>query len=458
MDISKSYELHFPLATVYEAWVSSNTVIAPATAMDINPVVGGHYKLIAATPEFTSHNEGRFSVVEPEQRLTYSWQWNGDTEQREIDVCFFATHNGTLIELTHTGFDSEASKNNHDSGWDSYISGFKLHLMRTFLLGVPKAELHVHLEGTFEPEHIYDMAQTNGIDLGYESPETILNAYNFHDLPSFLGFYYKAMAALQTEQDFYDLTYAYFQKAADENIVYVEPFFDPQGHTSRGISFDTVINGIHRAQIDAKEKLGVESNLIMCFLRDLSAESAMEHLEMSLPYKHWIIGVGLDSDEKDNPPLKFKAVFERARSEGFKLTMHCDVNQKDIISHLWECVNDILVDRIDHGINALEDPALCHVIKEKSLGLTVCPVSNNFVVQTYTTEEIRRMLALGIKATINSDDPAYLTDNFLALFEHGEFSQTELIQLAENAFEISWLGAEAKAQYKTQLQRYVKAV
>lgn len=186
--------------------------------------------------------------------------------------------------------------------------------MRNFIASLPKAELHVHLEGTFEPEHIFAMALRNGIELGYESPEAIVAAYDFHDLPSFLTFYYKAMHALQTEQDFYELTYAYFEKAAADNIVYVEPFFDPQGHTSRGISFATVINGIHRAQQDAEQNLGVKSNLIMCFLRDMSAESAMEHLQLSLPYKDWIIGVGLDSDEKDNPPMKFKAVFDRARA------------------------------------------------------------------------------------------------------------------------------------------------
>lgn len=323
--------------------------------------------------------------------------------------------------------------------------------MREFINRLPKAELHVHLEGTFEPEQIYAMARKNGIDLGYASPQAIVDAYNFHDLPSFLTFYYAAMNALQSEQDFYDLTYAYFEKAAADNIVYVEPFFDPQGHTSRGIAFETVLNGIHRAQLDARRKLGVDSNLIMCFLRDLSAESAMQHLEMCLPFKDWIIGVGLDSDEKDNPPLKFAEVFARARAEGFKLTMHCDVNQQDIVGHMWECLNHIQVDRIDHGINALEDAHMCQVIAKRQLGLTVCPVSNNFVVQTYTTNEIRSMLERGMKVTINSDDPAYfgayLTDNFMALVDHGNFSKTEIMQLIRNSFEVSWLNQRDKDQY-----------
>lgn len=322
--------------------------------------------------------------------------------------------------------------------------------MKDFIAALPKAELHVHLEGTFEPKHIYAMAKRNGIDLGYDSPKAIVEAYNFHDLPSFLGFYYAAMHALQTEQDFYELTYAYFEKAAADNIVYVEPFFDPQGHTSRGVSFETVITGIHRAQIDAKEKLGITSNLIMCFLRDMSAESALEHFEMCLPFKDWIIGIGLDSDEKDNPPSKFAEVFKRAREEGFLLTMHCDVNQKDILGHIGECLYDINVDRIDHGVNSLQDPALVNDIVARGLGLTVCPVSNNFVVQTYTTDEIRQMLQLGIKATINSDDPAYfgayLNDNFMALAEHGDFTKEEILQLVKNSFAVSWLPEAEKAR------------
>lgn len=327
--------------------------------------------------------------------------------------------------------------------------------MKAFIHAMPKAELHVHLEGTFEPEHIFAMAQKNGVKLGYKTPEAIVQAYDFHDLPSFLNFYYAAMAVLQTEQDFYALAYAYFEKAAAENIVYVEPFFDPQGHTSRGIAFDTIIHGIHRAQCDAAKNLGLESNLIMCFLRDMSAESAMQHLELSLPYKDKIIGVGLDSDELNNPPLKFAEVFNRAREEGYKLTMHCDVNQKDIVPHIWQCLNDIKVDRIDHGINCLDDANAAAEIAKRGIGLTICPVSNNFVVQSYTTDEIKKMLALGIKATVNSDDPAYfgayLSDNFLALVEHGNFSKADIIQLNKNAFDISWASPASKAKWLNQL-------
>lgn len=330
--------------------------------------------------------------------------------------------------------------------------------MHEFIAGMPKAELHVHLEGTLEPEHIFQLAQRNNIELEYETPEDVVAAYDFHDLPSFLTIYYAAMNVLRTEQDFYELTYQYFEKAAADNVIYVEPFFDPQAHTSRGVAFETVINGIHQAQVDAAEKLGVESNLIMCFLRDMSAESAMEHLEMSLPFEEWIIGVGLDSDEKDNPPAKFAEVFARARAQGYKLTMHCDVNQKDIHDHIRECLDLIQVDRIDHGVNCLEQEDLIDDIVSRGLGLTVCPVSNRFVVQSLTSAEIRSMLQRGIKATVNSDDPAYfrayMNDNFIELAKEGDFTEQELLQLSRNAFDIAWLSDERKQHYFDLLDKF----
>ena len=330
--------------------------------------------------------------------------------------------------------------------------------MKEFIEKMPKAELHVHLEGTLEPEHIFRLAQRNNIELDYSTPEEVIAAYDFHDLPSFLTIYYAAMNVLRTEQDFYELAYQYFQKVAAENVVYVEPFFDPQAHTSRGVAFETIIRGIERAQADAQKNLGVESNLIMCFLRDMSAESAMEHLEMSLPFKSGIVGVGLDSDEKDNPPSKFAQVFARAREEGYRLTMHCDVNQKDIVEHIRECLDMIGVDRIDHGVNCLEDETLIRDIVEREIGLTVCPVSNRFVVQSLTSKEIKSMLFRGIKATVNSDDPAYfrayMNDNFIALTEEGDFSKEEIIQLSRNAFDIAWLPKNRKRHYIERLDTF----
>ena len=254
--------------------------------------------------------------------------------------------------------------------------------MKRFIEGMPKAELHVHVEGTLEPELKFDLARRNAIELPYRSVDEMRAAYDFDDLPSFLKMYYEGMSVLQTEQDFYDLTTAYLTKAHSQNVIYAEIFFDPQAHTSRGIAYDTVIRGIRRAQEDAQDRLGLRTQLIMCFLRDMSAESAMATLEQSLPYRDWIVGVGLDSDEKGNPPIKFKEVFARARAEGYRLTMHCDVDQENSTRHIWQTVRDIGVDRIDHGVNALEDTALCDEIVQRDLALTVCPISNGCITES----------------------------------------------------------------------------
>lgn len=333
--------------------------------------------------------------------------------------------------------------------------------MPDFVADMPKAELHVHLEGTLEPEHIFELAQKNGIDLEYDSPQAVIDAYNFNDLPSFLKIYYAGMNVLQTEQDFYDLTYHYFERAHADNVRYVEPFFDPQGHTTRGVEFSTVIDGISRAQKDAEEHLGIRSRLIMCFLRDMSAESAMEHLTMAEPYLDRLIGVGLDSDEKGNPPLKFAKVFERARSMGLKLTMHCDVDQENSVSNIWDVVTKVEADRVDHGVNSLEDPALCEEIKRRGLGLTVCPVSNTFCAQSLTGDEIRKMLELGMRATVNSDDPAYfrayMTDNFRALQEQAGFTHDEMLKLTRNAFDVAWLTDEERAGYHKEIDAFAQS-
>ncbi|MDO8826875.1 adenosine deaminase [Methylophaga sp.] len=328
--------------------------------------------------------------------------------------------------------------------------------MKDYIEQLPKAELHVHLEGTLEPEMSFAIAQRNNIDLPYKTVEDVLAAYDFYDLPSFLAIYYAAMGVLQQEQDFYDLTYAYLTKAASQNTVYVEPFFDPQAHLSRGVAFDTIIQGIHKAQVDAAENLGIKSQLIMCFLRDMSAESAMETLELSLPYRDWIIGVGLDSDEKNNPPVKFQEVFAKAREYGYKLTMHCDVNQDNTLGHIEQCLYDIKVDRIDHGINSLESESIINEIVTRGLGLTVCPVSNRYVVQSLTSNEIKTMLEKDMRVTINSDDPAYfrayLNENFVELQQEGNFSKEEIVTLIANAFKVAWLDESQKQSYLEQLQ------
>ena len=291
--------------------------------------------------------------------------------------------------------------------------------LAAFIEGMPKAELHLHLEGTLEPELKFELARRNGLALPYATVEEMRSAYDFNDLASFLAVYYEGMSVLLTEADFYDLALAYFRKAHSQNVVYAEVFFDPQAHTARGIPFETVIAGFHRAQLDAEASLGVRSQLIMCFLRDLTVDSAMEALERSLPYRDWIVGVGLDSDERGNPPAKFKEVFARARREGYRLTMHCDVDQDNSVGHIWQCLDEIKVERIDHGVNALEDASLVKEINRRGLGLTVCPISNSYVTDGLKASEIKALLEHGVRATINSDDPAYfpgyMNENLLAV-------------------------------------------
>lgn len=332
--------------------------------------------------------------------------------------------------------------------------------MKSFIDNLPKAELHVHLEGTLEPELSFALAKKNGVTLEYDTPEALLAAYDFHDLPSFLAIYYRAMTVLRHEEDFFELTWHYLLKAHSQKVIYAEMFFDPQAHTSRGVAFDTVIRGIRRAQELAASELGLQTQLIMCFLRDLTAESALQTLQQALPYKHWIVGVGLDSDEKNNPPVKFTEVFGRARAAGFRLTMHCDVNQENTLAHIRQCLETIGVDRIDHGVNSLEDPMLIEILRERGLGLTVCPVSNRFVVQNLTAPEIKRMLQLGLRATINSDDPAYfrayINENLLALHQDGEVSRDELVQLVKNSFVVAWVDDERRAKYLSRVEEYVK--
>ena len=330
--------------------------------------------------------------------------------------------------------------------------------MPAFIEGMPKAELHLHLEGTLEPELKFELAARNGLELPYASVDEMRAAYRFDDLPSFLAVYYEGMSVLLTEQDFYDLATAYFRKAHSQNVVYAEVFFDPQAHTSREIPFATVVDGLHRARQDAEASLGLRAQLIMCFLRDMSAESAMDTLEQSLPYRDRIVGVGLDSDEKDNPPVKFKDVFARARSEGFRLTMHCDVDQESSVEHIWQCLDEIGVERIDHGVNALEDETLIAEIKSRGLGLTVCPISNGYVTDGLKAAEIKTMLDAGVRVTVNSDDPAYfpgyMNENLLAVQEAVSLTREECVQLARNAFTIGWLAGEDRDGYLDALDAY----
>jgi adenosine deaminase len=327
-----------------------------------------------------------------------------------------------------------------------------------FIVGLPKCELHLHIEGTLEAELKFALAARNNVTLPYADAEQMRAAYTFHDLSSFLACYYEGMSVLLTESDFYDLAWAYLSKAQAQNVRYAEIFFDPQAHTSRGVAFGTVIRGLRRAVLDARRLLDVRVQLIMCFLRDFSAEYAMATLLESLPYQEWIVGVGLDSDERDNPPIKFATVFARARAEGYQLTMHCDVDQQDSLEHIRQCLEVIGVDRIDHGVNCLESEELQAEIRARGLGLTVCPISNSFVRGSAWQDAVRRMLDRGLRVTVNSDDPAYftgyVTENLLAVQATTPLTPEELLRLQRNAFEIAWLPNAVKDAYIAELDRY----
>ena len=330
-----------------------------------------------------------------------------------------------------------------------------------FITHMPKCELHVHVEGTLEPELKFRLAARNGITLQQTTVEAMRESYTFNNLSSFLGIYYEGMNVLQQEVDFYDLTYAYLEKAHSQNVLYAELFFDPQAHTSRGVSFHTVISGIRRAQKDAEIKLNIRSQLIMCFLRDFSAGFAMATLLESLPYKEWIIGVGLDSDERNNPPIKFKDVFARARGEGYLLTMHCDVDQDNSTAHIRQCIEEIGVDRIDHGVNTLDEDALVEMARTRGLGFTVCPVSNACVTGSTKSQQIARMLELGLRVTVNSDDPAYfagyMTENLLAVERDVGLGVNGMMQLASNAIEVAWLPRRTRDRMLEELGAFKDA-
>jgi adenine deaminase len=329
-----------------------------------------------------------------------------------------------------------------------------------FIAAMPKAELHLHIEGTLEPELKFELAARNGVSLPYASVAAMRSAYAFRDLTSFLAAYYEGMSVLRGERDFYDLAMAYFRRASAQNVVYAEVFFDPQAHTGRGIAFETVIGGLHRARLDAQAELGLRAQLIMCFLRDMAADSAMRTLEQSLPHRDMIIGVGLDSDERDNPPVKFAQVFERSRGEGYRLTMHCDVDQADSVGHIWQCLDDIGVERIDHGVNCLEDDALVARLGRDGIGLTVCPVSNRWVTDGLKAHELKVMLDRSLLATVNSDDPAYfgayVNQNLAEAQAAANLTQAELVRLARNSFEIAWISAADRDTYLSDLDAYVR--
>ncbi|ENV76112.1 adenosine deaminase [Acinetobacter ursingii] len=322
---------------------------------------------------------------------------------------------------------------------------------------LPKAELHVHIEGTFEPELMFEIAQRNHIQIPYQSVEEIKQAYNFHNLQSFLDIYYAGANVLVHEQDFYDLAWAYFEKCAEDKVVHTEMFFDPQTHTERGVEFATVLNGLKRACTDAKDKLGISSQLIMCFLRHLSEEDAFKTLEQALAFRDDIIAVGLDSSEVGHPPSKFERVFAKAREAGFLIVAHA--GEEGPPEYVWEALDLLRVNRIDHGVRSDEDPALLQRLIDEKMPLTVCPLSNLklCVVEDMAEHNIHRLLKQGVHVTINSDDPSYfggyMNDNFLAVHTALNLSNDELKQLAINSFEASFIDSAEKQKWIATIQQ-----
>jgi adenine deaminase len=331
--------------------------------------------------------------------------------------------------------------------------------MDAFLRELPKVELHVHVEGTLEPELMFELAARNGIRLPYGSVEEVRRAYQFTDLQSFLDLYYAGAGVLVTERDFYDLAWAYLTRVAAQTVRHVEVFFDPQAHTDRGVPFETVVTGLHRALAEGGRRLGVSSKLILCFLRHLSAEAAMASLEQALPFRTWITGVGLDSSETGHPPEKFTRVFERARAEGFRAVAHA--GEEGPPAYIWQALDRLGVERVDHGVRCLEDPRLVARLVAARVPLTVCPFSNVKlrVFSTLAEHNLGRLLDAGLCATVNSDDPAYfggyVLENYRAVRDVLGLGRESLVRLAANAIEASFLDEPGKQRLREELRRFV---
>lgn len=327
-----------------------------------------------------------------------------------------------------------------------------------FIDDMPKVELHLHIEGSLEPELMFELAQRNKVTIPFKSVDEVRAAYDFGNLQDFLDIYYQGMSVLQTEQDFYDLTMAYLKRVAVQNVMHTEIFFDPQGHTERGVAFDTVLNGITRALNDGRTQMGVTSHLIMCFLRHLSEEKAFETLKQAIPYKDRILGVGLDSSEVGHPPSKFERVFAEARREGFLLVAHA--GEEGPPAYVWEALDGLKIDRMDHGNRSLEDGALVKRIANDGIALTVCPLSNLRLcgVKDMKDHPLKKMLDLGLRATVNSDDPAYfggyMTENFKAVAHALSLTRDDLLTLTRNGIEASFVSNDDKARMTQRLEKF----
>jgi adenosine deaminase len=324
---------------------------------------------------------------------------------------------------------------------------------------LPVAELHIHIEGTLEPELLVKLARRNGTWMPTLEVGELRAQYRFDGLQSFLDLHYANLRVLKIEQDFYDLARAYLARAAAAGVRRAEIFFDPQTHLANGVPLEEVFGGLTAALADGARDHGISADLIPCFLRDLGAGAAGAVLRACLPFRDQIIGVGLDSDERSNPPVKFASVFEQARAEGYRLTMHCDVDQKDSIGHIRQCLELIGVERIDHGVNILESPELCELVRRQRIGLTACPISNRWVAGDLKAKEVRRLLELEILVTVNSDDPAYfggyVTDNLIATQAAADLSREDAIRLQRNAIEMCWAPPPVRGKLLEELDAYL---
>ncbi|UTM59184.1 adenosine deaminase [Photobacterium sp. CCB-ST2H9] len=332
--------------------------------------------------------------------------------------------------------------------------------MESFIRTLPKVELHVHIEGTLEPELMFQLAQRNHIALPYDSVAAARKAYQFTDLQSFLDVYYLGAQVLQTEEDFYDLTWAYLLRCQQDHVMHTEIFFDPQTHTERGVAFQTVMAGITRALADGEQKLDISSRLILCFLRHLSEEAAFETLAQAMSYQEYIIGVGLDSSEQGHPPEKFRRVFEQAFNAGFLTVAHA--GEEGPASHIRDAISMLRVSRIDHGVQCSQDPDLVQALAESQMPLTVCPLSNIKlrVFERMADHNIVDLLRQGLCVTINSDDPAYfggyMTDNFLAVAHAFAVTKEEMAAFSANAIRASFLPEEEKEKLQQRLAHYLQ--
>ncbi|MCE0494330.1 adenosine deaminase [Vibrio salinus] len=331
--------------------------------------------------------------------------------------------------------------------------------MLRFINDLPKVELHLHIEGSLEPELMFELAKRNHVDIPFNSPDEVKAAYQFTNLQSFLDIYYQGANVLITEEDFFDLTWAYLLRCQKDNVIHTEIFFDPQTHTGRGIAFETIIKGITKALTKAREELGISSQLIMCFLRHLSEEQAIETLKQALPYKKDIIGVGLDSSEDGHPPEKFARVFDMAKQEGFLAVAHA--GEEGPAQNIIDAINMLHVQRIDHGVRCVEDPELVKNLIENRMPLTVCPLSNTKlkVFKEMKDHNVVSLLKQGLCVTINSDDPAYfggyMTDNFVAVAEALPTTKEDLAQFTLNAIEASFISDTEKKRMTKQVLDFV---